>query len=303
MSKHEYLSRFNLIIKKLQKAPASFNEISDYLIRESEYHEYDFRISKRTFQRDLLDIKEALKVVIEFDKSKKVYFIADDFEENEPMKNRMLEAFELFNAFNITENLNEFVLFEKRKSKGMEHFYGLLHAIKNRFVIELTHQKFTDDEPTNRKLFPLALKEFKGRWYLLAKEETSETLKTFGLDRIIEFTISKKQFPKYNSTELNKLYADCFGIINPANLQPEKVVLVFNYEQGQFIKTYPLHPSQKVISEKPLEDAITIELTLKITFDFVMELLSFGEDLIVQKPLKLKKQLKSIIENTLKNYE
>ncbi len=57
MSKREYLSRYHLIIKKLRKSPATFEEILDFLKRESELQEYDFEISKRTFQRVQLEGK------------------------------------------------------------------------------------------------------------------------------------------------------------------------------------------------------------------------------------------------------
>lgn len=303
MSKREYLSRYHLIIKKLRKSPSTFNDILDFLKRESELQEYDFEISKRTFQRDIEDIKATLGIYIEYDFSKQVYFIEEDIDENNPIKNRMLEAFDLFNAFNVTESLNEFVLFEKRKSKGVEHFYGLLYAIKNRFVIELTHQKFWDENSNTRRLKPLALKEFKGRWYLLGKEDTSDILKTFGLDRITDFNVSKKKFEKNNQTDIANMFNNCFGIINPQDQLPEKVILRFTYEQGCFIKTYPLHNSQKIISENENSNVTIVELNLKITHDFIMELMSFGEELTVIKPIKLSKKIKSGLEKTLKMYE
>lgn len=57
MSKKESLIRYNLIIKKLRKFHATFEEIMAYLAFESALQEYDFNVSKRTFQRDLNDIR------------------------------------------------------------------------------------------------------------------------------------------------------------------------------------------------------------------------------------------------------
>jgi hypothetical protein len=48
--------RYSLIIKKLRKRETTFKEISDYLAFESELQDYDFNVSKRTFQRDVKDI-------------------------------------------------------------------------------------------------------------------------------------------------------------------------------------------------------------------------------------------------------
>ncbi len=51
MSKRELITRYSLIIKKLRRNPATFNEISEYLLLESELQEYNFNVSKRTFKK------------------------------------------------------------------------------------------------------------------------------------------------------------------------------------------------------------------------------------------------------------
>jgi len=74
MSKRESIARYNLVIKKLRKHPASFAEISDYLSLESELQDYNFNVSKRTFQRDLEDIRSLYNIDIQFDFSRRADF-------------------------------------------------------------------------------------------------------------------------------------------------------------------------------------------------------------------------------------
>ena len=140
MSKLEFLSRYNLIIKKLRNRPAGFKSIHDYLERESEIQEYNFRVSKRTFQRDLNEIRSVLNIDIKYDSSKKVYFI-DDAGQPE-VNNRMLEAFDTFQALNVSDGLSRYIHFENRKPQGTENLYGLLHAIKNKLQIKFSYKKF-----------------------------------------------------------------------------------------------------------------------------------------------------------------
>ncbi len=113
MSKREAISRYNLIIKKLRKCSASFSEIADYLSLESELLSYDFNVSKRTFQRDLEDIRSIYNIDIQYNFSRKVYFI--DFEQQPEVNERILEAFDTFNALNITDRLSNHIHFEKRR--------------------------------------------------------------------------------------------------------------------------------------------------------------------------------------------
>jgi predicted DNA-binding transcriptional regulator YafY len=298
MSKRIYVGRFNLIIKKLRKGEATFNEINDFLIRESELQDASYSISKRTFQRDLDEIRSLYNIDIQYDFSRRVYFFSED--ENPDINNRMLEAFDLFSALNMSEHSSEYIYFEKRRAQGTGHFYGLLHAIKNRFSIEMRYQKFWDPLPSERKLNPLALKEFKGRWYLLARDENGTAIKTYGLDRISDFTISKRRYEKFDYKELHKAFENCFGIINPVELKPEKIVLSFTSEQGKYLKTQPLHESQTVLIDT--EDEYRISVLLRVTHDLIMELLSHGENLKVISPAGLRKSLCNAYGDALKQY-
>ena len=67
MSKREALSRYNLIVNRIRKSPASLKDIQAYLQRESELQGYNFEISSRTFKRDLEDIWSIYKIDIQFD--------------------------------------------------------------------------------------------------------------------------------------------------------------------------------------------------------------------------------------------
>ena len=299
MSKRESIARYNLIIKKLRKHPASFAEIADYLALESELQEYNFNVSKRTFQRDLEDIRSLYNIDIQFDFSRKVYFL--DFDEQPDINERILEAFDTFNALNLSDRLSNNIHFEKRRPQGTENLYGLLHAIKNQLQIKFTYQKFWEDELTKRNVEPYALKEFRNRWYVLANDLKDNKVKSFALDRLSDLDITKKRFQFPDDFNVNRHYKYCFGIISPNGHKPEEIELSFDPFQGKYIKTLPLHESQQILIDN--EEELRIKLTLFITHDFFMELLSYGENLRVIKPESLINDLKSTFKNVLKLYD
>lgn len=299
MSKRESIARYNLIIKKLRKHPASFAEIADYLALESELQEYNFNVSKRTFQRDLEDIRSLYNIDIQFDFSRKVYFL--DFDEQPDVNERILEAFDTFNALNLSDRLSNNIHFEKRRPQGTENLYGLLHAIKNQLQIKFTYQKFWEDELTKRIVEPYALKEFRNRWYVLANDLKDNKVKSFALDRLSDLDITKKRFQFPDDFDVNRHYKYCFGIISPNGHKPEEIELSFDPFQGKYIKTLPLHESQQILIDD--EDELRIKLTLFITHDFFMELLSYGENLRVIKPECLINDLKLTFKNVLKLYD
>lgn len=297
MPKQNYITRYLLIIKRLKKSPATFNELSSYLERESIIRDANFCISLRTFQREIKEIGK-LNYEIKYNKSQKVYFI-EESENSLEQTSRILESFEMLDILQTTSNQSEYVQFEKRKARGLTHFHGLLHAIKNRRIITLTYQKFYDEQPVIRNLYSLSLKESRGRWYLIAFDPYDNFIKTYGLDRIEDFEIMKQTFSK-EILKKNINFDYCFGIMEGQEKMPSIIRISFTHNQAEYIKTLPLHESQKVIVEN--ESELIIELKLFITYDLIMELLSYGDSLTVLSPVRLKNDIKNMLASALKNY-
>lgn len=213
----------------------------------------------------------------------------------------MLESIDMINSLKVVSDITRYMFFEKRKTKGTHHFYGLIHAIKNRIVINLIHQKYESDEPTERLVEPYALKEAKGRWYLFAKDTEDKILKTFGLDRILDFENTSKRFDYPKNLDVNEFFRHCFGVINSEDGKQQEIVLSFDSDQGKYIKSYPIHESQTIITDD--EGELRLKLHLCITHDLIMELLSYGDTMEVIAPKSLREQITTIYSNALKLYE
>lgn len=299
MSKRESLLRYSAIINKLRRSPATLKEIVTYLENESEIQAYNLRTSQRTFQRDLEDIRSLYGLDIQYDFSKKKYHIENSA--NEALSDRMLEAFDTYNILRLSGGLHNFLDFEERKSGGLEYFHGLLHAIKNQLQINLKYRSFGQNSPSERKIHPYLLKEFKNRWYLIAKDLRDERIKTYALDRIFETEITRKKYINPVGYNPKEQFKHSFGIISSVDGSiPERVVLSFNRDQGRYVETLPLHHSQRILSESASE--LRIELTVYIAVDFIKELLSFGPDVKVIEPKELADKLKAMHQLAFEQY-
>jgi predicted DNA-binding transcriptional regulator YafY len=298
MSKRESIARYSLIIQKLRRRPASFEEIKSFLEIESEIQGFDFSLGIRTFQRDLNEIRSLYNIDIKCDKSTKVYYINN--EEQDTGNERLLEAFDIMNALKINEKLSNFIQFEDRRPQGTEHLFGLLHAIKNRLQIKFVYSKYWEEEQSNRVVEPYMLKEVKHRWYILAKDLKNNELKCFALDRISDLEISHRKFLVPDDFNADKFYENYFGIISPKDEKPDEIILSFDSFQGKYIKSLPLHTLQEILIDNEAE--LRVKLRICITHDFVMELLSHGDSVRVISPEKLIKELKEIYNNVLNFY-
>jgi predicted DNA-binding transcriptional regulator YafY len=139
---------------------------------------------------------------------------------------------------------------------------------------------------------PYALKEFKNRWYVLANDVKDQQIKSFALDRICDLEISREHFIRPASFNVNDHFRYSFGIVGPNDECPQVVVLSFNAYQGKYIKSMPLHETQQIVVDN--DDELRLQLTVYVTHDLIMELLSYGQNVKVLQPESLKNQMRQI---------
>jgi predicted DNA-binding transcriptional regulator YafY len=305
MSKRGYISRYLLILKKLKVRPyASYEDLQKYIENQVEYLQMrddnlSVAFSKRTLQRDIKEIRNIFGIDVEFSKTEKGYYIVQSEMENMNFQ-RMLESFDMFNSLKVSQDMSTFILLEKRRPQGTENLYGIIHAIKNQLQISFNYEKFWDERITYRTVSPYALKEFKNRWYILAMDVKDGQVKSFALDRLTELEITKYKFTLPNGYDAESNYRFSFGIISPNSKSPQEIVLSFNTYQGKYIKTLPLHETQQILADDNAE--LRIKLRLFITHDFIMELLSFGENVIVIQPQSLIDEIKTAHKKAFNQY-
>lgn len=306
MSKRGYIWRYLLILKQLGSKPYStYEDLRAYVDKQFIYMQMQddnlqVGFSKRTLQRDFKEISNVFGIDIEYSKSNKGYFISNNERENMNFQRRM-EAFDVFNSLNLAQDLTPFVQLEKRRPQGTENLHGLVHSIKNRFQIKFNYQKFWEDIISERIVEPYALKEFRSRWYILAKDTNDNFIKSFALDRLTNLVITSHKFQYPEDYNVEESYRYCFGIVNPNGAEPQDIILSFTPFQGKYIKTLPLHATQQILVDN--DEEVRIKLKLCLTHDFFMELLSLGENMKVIEPKSLVEKIKKAHQNASLQYE
>jgi predicted DNA-binding transcriptional regulator YafY len=296
MAKREFIQRHLLIIRRLKTKPSSFEELKRYLLQQQEITDDNFDISKRTFQRDLKDICSIYGITVSFNKRENWYEITEEDEEK-PFE-RIIEAFETVNALNYSEQVSKNLFLEKRNGKGTEYMHGLLYAIENHFEVKILHHSFEKEIIGTRLLQPIAIKESQNRWYLVCMDAEIKEIRNFALDRILNLELSTTKFKPIEFDTIT-YYKNAFGVecYEPAT----KITIIANAYQALYIKSLPLHSSQIIIQED--EDFCTFEYFMHPTKDIMMELMRFGENLEVTKPIALREEIKKRIHQMVKLYD
>ena len=298
MAKVIFYKRYLYIVDRLKSVPSNFQDLHKLVMTKLENEDLsaNFEFSARTFDRDKKDILDLFGILIQYNRKDKVYYIDEDVED--PSVSRMIEAFSIHQALKEGNKIAPSIHLENRKSSGTALINGILYAIQNNFQIAFTHTKFWNMEITQRTIKPIAIKESQHRWYLIAQDNKNGSIKNFGFDRIADLKISADKF-KPIVFDMDKKYQHAFGIETYEPVQ--RIVLSFTWQQGNYIKSFPLHSSQKVLHDT--EEELLIELYMHPTNDFIMELLKYGDQVEVYEPSTLRKAVKIRIEEMIKIYK
>lgn len=291
MAKVGFYKRYLYIVDRLRSVPSNFQDLHKYVMDKLSNDDLNtnFEYSTRTFDRDKKDILDLFGILVQYNRKDKVYYI-DEEEIEDQSVTRMIDVFSIHHALQEGNKLSPSVFLEKRKSLGTEHIYGIIHAIQNLYLLQFTHQKHWEDFSTQREVKPIAIKESQQRWYLVALDKKNETVKTFGLDRISNLKITDTKF-KPVAYNVETEFQHAFGV--ETYEAAKKVILEFSKQQGNYIKTFPLHKSQRIVKET--EDAVSIEIFIHTTNDIKMELLKYGSNVKVIAPISLQNDIKNRI--------
>ncbi|MBY5950536.1 WYL domain-containing protein [Algoriphagus marincola] len=283
------MHRISLILSQARRGGFTWEFLLDKMEVEFGIQGLEGGYSIRTFQRDLTTIREVYGIDIQFNKRLKKYLINED--DSEPIRMHLLESLDIINAFELASDLGQFVFFDGRRAGGTEHLSPLIGAIKKRVKVRFRHFKNWIETEDFREVSPLALKQVKYSWYLIALNEKEE-LRNYGLDRIHDLSTTPQKFERPENLNFKEYYQHVFGILNDSTLPVENILLHFSKQQGHYIRSMPIHPSQ--IIEKDDENGLIVSLQLKINHELISEILSYGDQVKVLEPEVLSERVRRI---------
>ena len=299
MSKHGTIRRYTLIIEKLQRKQfPSSKTLLAYLAQ------HDFAISKRTLERDFEQIRFEFGIEISYDRGQNGYFID---QENSLNTDSFLRFLEIVNTAELlTESLKEskdtldYISFESHGDlRGIEHLKPILKAIKEHRKLSFLHENFSSGKKKAYQLQPYLLKEYQNRWYVVGSLGDRDEFRTFGIDRIHELKVHDELFKAAKQITPLELFEHTVGLTYSYHEQQE-VLLSFTPFQAKYVKSLPLHKSQKVVSES--KEEVNISLDIIPNYELKQKIMMLGENVKVLKPQWLADEIKDSLQKSLKNY-
>lgn len=175
--------------------------------------------------------------------------------------------------------------------EGLPNITPIFNAIVNQRVLKITYKDFKADEPYVLTFHPYYLKQYNSRWFAFGLNgENKNPYWNLALDRILSIVETQES---YHFTEINweEYFDDIIGVTRKQDAELVEVRLLYTPDQAPYIKTKPLHSSQRQLKE----DENGLEVSIKVVPNYELErmLLSFGDTVQVLEPIFLRDQVET----------
>lgn len=249
---------------------------------------HERKYGARNLHRHREDIAELFGIEIACDHATNEYFISSRGDiDGKGIRAWLVDTFAVSNMVNLAGDMKSRILFEEIP-EGSRYLSTIVSAMKEGRYLYATYQGFNRTEPHSFLLAPYCLRVNLQRWYLVGKpedhpEETEP--RVYALDRMKDLVQVDKPFDIPRTFKPSEFFKNQFGV-DRSKTQPENIRIKVQAFDANFLRSLPLHHSQKEI-EKNDEYSI-FAYKLAPTYDFILELRKFGAKLEVLEPASLR---------------
>ncbi|UKK61701.1 WYL domain-containing protein [Prevotella communis] len=272
-------------------------------------------VSKRTVQNDI-NILEADYGIILNEKlrlgKKRLYRYVDTnysiplFRINDEERHKLQDAIRVLDHFEgeptydwartllmqiegglFDEDTSPVVTFQSNPDlKGISYFSDLLQAILTKRVLKLKYTPY-GKETQIVNIYPYHLKQFNDRWYLIAQAIGYQSYAHYALDRVEGFEEIALPY-KESNVDFSEYFDDVIGVTVP-DVDAEDIVIKVTGKRFNYIRTKPLHLSQRIIEEA--EGYAIISINVRVNKELESLILSFGDDMKVIAPASFRDRI------------
>ncbi|MEE1142939.1 MAG: WYL domain-containing protein [Bacteroidales bacterium] len=264
-------------------------------VYEQKYYRYsdkDYSITKIPLtQKDFELMQEAVDMLRELENF-------EQFREISDIVSRLQDK------LSITKNNTKPIIhFDNVKDlKGIELLNPLYNYISHKQTIKITYQSFSSNKLIEYILFPYLLKEFRNRWFIYGSRAEDMQLYNLALDRIITIEPIDIPFQENPNFDSEHFFDDIIGVSKDINDKPKEITFLATAEQSKYIKTKPIHTSQKVLNHNP-DDSCIFSINVIENFELYSMFLSYGSGIKILSPKRVERYMKRMSEKLFDLYK
>lgn len=256
-------------------------------------------IPPRTFFHYRRAIEENFHIDILCNRRGEYYIDQGENNNNRLFTNWLLDSYAVNSALKDSRTSTDRILVEDVPS-AREFLPMVLEAIGHSDKIKFTYAGFNRSRPETDILFhPYFVKRYKQRWYMVGWREKSNDIRTYALDRVKDMVMVSENFDMPEDLDPSLFFDNIIGVtLSKAAIRTVKIRTT--PKQAKYFRALPLHRSQ----QEEIHDNYSIfTYRLKLNYELVHELLSFGNTVTVIEPKELIVMITDELRKSLENYE
>lgn len=255
----------------------------------------------RTFHQHKSAVEELFGIEIKCNPSNgyRYYISSPDTLKNDSIRKWLLNSFTLSNMITVGHNMKGRILFEEIP-RGAEYLQTVIDAMQKSKELHVDYHPFYGHRETYN-IQPYAMKVYHQRWYVVGYIKELGGIRNIALDRTLEMNLSATSFILPKDFDAEKYYANTIGIFVNEELKPTKVKIRAYGRQIEYLRSLPLHRSQKEGASK-YGEFCEFEYKLCLTPELSTHILAMGENIEVLEPMELREEIKRRICLIYKKY-
>lgn len=259
------------------------------------------KLSRTTFNAHCGVLADMLGVEIKCDHHNhyKYYVASRSALHSNRMNQWLLNSFSLSNMIEAGHNMQKRILLEDIP-QGTEYLQMVIDAMQQGRELYVEHQKF-GSQKTVQHLQPYAMKAHRQRWYVVGYIHEHKAIRTVALDRVLSMDLTNEKYAVPEDFDAERYYAHSIGIYVRQGVQPEKVLLRAYGVNVNYLRSLPLHQSQREVETRAGEYS-DFQYDLCLTPDLTNEILSMGEMVEVLQPETLRTAVRERLQANLSRY-
>lgn len=292
------LGRYIWLVDTIKRYGSITRKQIDEAWKRSIYSEGD-PLPRRTFYNYRMAIEELFNITIVYNPTDNSYSLGDDNAMEAGITDWLLNSAAMTNMLSDSRDVADKIILEEVPS-AREYLPSIVNALRDGRVVVMDYQPYTRQTPHRGiVLHPYFLKIFRQRWYVTGLNVGDNKIKTYALDRIVKMRVGEDRYAIPDYFDASAYFRDSYGIVFNQGVVKD-VLLRVDSRQAKYLRALPLHHSQR----ETLSDGYSLfSYRIKISYDFVQELLSYGSAVTVVRPPELRAMVVTSLKAALDNYE
>ena len=302
MSKNYFKSYIWLLETLQSRGPQTLSQLRELWDR-SAVNEDGRGLAPRTFANHVAAIADIFGIDITCDRRNNTYYIENDTDlDGNGLRSWMLDALSMNSLLNESASIKDRIIFEDIPSSH-QFLASIIQAIRDNRMIRVHYKGYRMGEDRFFDIEPYFVREFKRRWYLYGHKDYDKDRKPhmYALDRMLSVEVLSETFKMPEDINAREWFKTIYGVRKYEDMKIQRVLIKAYGKQVRYFRSLPLHSSQEEV-ETHREYSI-FSYDLAPDYDFIQDILSFGEKVEVLEPATVRKKLSETAAQLYQYYQ